>query len=497
VTFSKDSTCQIIIGGVTDFDNGLYLFSYGDGQLRLNKNLGAIPTNIVKAGKPFNYKLSYDIATSPEGTKSLKLGIWFNDVLYKYYETDNYEELVGPNISIVQGDGSTVTIESVGTKVLSTKLKRITFTDFGIADGTYTYAGDLATSGIYAGSLNNVVIAGDVTFSSKPATLLIGGESDVKQGIAITSGTDGNLIVKIGNEMYTLTPDVAGATLVGKSINLQLSYQKINDGLNFGVWINGKLYDNKYFYVSDNVANYLTGRLAVYPESEGASLKLVSEKTEVLDPLLEKFTFADYGISNGTYTGEDNMEVGYSMGGYDGRVFSGDVLFTKSRADIWIGGQDDPWYGIGILSGYTGDETTLCLKADGREYLMTPEVAGTELVGKTVNLKLSYQLVDTDNDGKKDVLKLGVWFNNKLYNNQYFYIKNHEKYMGPYIGLYTALEDSSITVVSDLAVDNPAMGSRRAPSPNTGDGSDAVLYIGLVVVAVVAIIVVSKKQHLE
>ena len=65
------------------------------------------------------------------------------------------------------------------------------------------------------------------------------------------------------------------------------------------------------------------------------------------------------------------------------------------------------------------------------------------------------------------------------------------------MGIFTYLDESYVTVASDLIADNPALGSRRAPAPNTGDAADAVLYIGLAVLAIVAIVVIGKKQRLE
>ena len=477
---------------LTTESGAMYLVIPGKEKILIDKNIAG--TQLIEA--EFNLKVSYDLFDSNDDGKddTLKIGVWINDKLYnnKYIEVTDYEVLLRTGM-VLYG----MRVDSIGTKKLSTKLKRITFADFGIKDGTYTYVGDLAASGTYSGSLEGAVICGDVLFSSKPATLFVGGKSDVKQGISLTSGSDGNLILKVGNDTYTLTPDVAGAQLVDKTFNLQLSYQVDNDALKLGVWVNGKLYDNKYIYVSENYTDYFTGRLAVYPESEGASLKLISEKTEVLNKYLEKISFADFGISDGSYSGEDNMKVGYYIGDYDGKVFSGDVTFSENRTDIWIGGVDDAWYGMGFLSGYEGDTTTLRFWADGREWILTPEIAGTTLVGKSVNLKLSYELVDSDNDGKQDVLKLGIWFNNKLYNNQYIYITNYEQYLGPYMGLYTALPDSKITVASDLSVDYVALGSRRAASPNTGDGANVVLYLGLAMSAAVVMVVLGKKQHLK
>ena len=191
------------------------------------------------------------------------------------------------------------------------------------------------------------------------------------------------------------------------------------------------------------------------------------------------------------------MKHGMYNGSLDGKYFSGNVTFAGTRSDIWIGGHESFWEGMGLLSGYKGDTTNLHLLAGGRDYTFTPEIAGTTLVGADFNLKLSYQVVDRDGDGKKDALQLGVWFNNKLYNNQYIYITNYEHCLGGCMGIYTEGEDSYVTVASDLAIDNPALGSRRAPSPNTGDTEDVVLYISLVVLAMLVICVFAKRRYLE
>ena len=53
------------------------------------------------------------------------------------------------------------------------------------------------------------------------------------------------------------------------------------------------------------------------------------------------------------------------------------------------------------------------------------DVAGVPLVGKEVDVKISIQYVDQDGDGSENDVKLGMWFNDKLYNNEYIYLKNY------------------------------------------------------------------------
>lgn len=109
VTFSKDSTWQIRIGGEESYEEGINLKSTGEGVLLVNGE--KIPTSIVSAGKEFNYKLSYDIVTDTDGTTYLKLGVWFDNTLYKYFDIADYAQCVGQNICLAQGNGS-VAIQS-------------------------------------------------------------------------------------------------------------------------------------------------------------------------------------------------------------------------------------------------------------------------------------------------------------------------------------------------------------------------------------------------
>ena len=40
-------------------------------------------------------------------------------------------------------------------------------------------------------------------------------------------------------------------------------------------------------------------------------------------------------------------------------------------------------------------------------------------------MKVSIQYVDNDGDGTKNDVKVGMWFNDKLYENKYIYLKDY------------------------------------------------------------------------
>lgn len=124
-------------------------------------------------------------------------------------------------------------------------------------------------------------------------------------------------------------------------------------------------------------------------------------------------------------------------------------------------------------------------------------MAGATLVGKSFNLKLSYQLVDENGDGKEDTLKLGIWINDRLYNDEYMYIQDYENCIGPYMAIHTPYQGSAMTVESDVAVLNPAKGSKSLATPPTGDTMQGIIYVFVAILALTVVLFVYVKQRKE
>lgn len=61
---------------------------------------------------------------------------------------------------------------------------------------------------------------------------------------------------------------------------------------------------------------------------------------------------------------------------------------------------------------------------------------------------MSVQYVDSDGDGKKDDVKLGIWFDGVLYENKYIYIADFAESMGSYMGIYSSNPESHISIRS-------------------------------------------------
>ena len=172
---------------------------------------------------------------------------------------------------------------------------------------------------------------------------------------------------------------------------------------------------------------------------------------EILTSDYAAITLGNFGIKDGTYT--KAMKKGSYALSMHKKVFSVDIEFSKDVGeDFRYGGKADGWHGLRFWS----DKTCIYMEdVDGRseQYTFIPLIAGTTLVGEEFNLKISTEYVDCDADGEKDDVKLGVWFNNKLYDNEYIYLKDYKKMLGKNIGVYSSNEIAYITVKSVAGIE--------------------------------------------
>ena len=120
--------------------------------------------------------------------------------------------------------------------------------------------------------------------------------------------------------------------------------------------------------------------------------------------------------------------------------------------DIRVGGKDNPWMGIYLLA--VGEELHLYAN-DTRYYIFRESSAVTKLVGEELKLELSIVYADTDSDGAKDVVQLGVWFNGVLYKNRFIDLPDVAPTLGSMMSIYSAFQGNYLTIRS-VAVDNNA-----------------------------------------
>ena len=411
--------------------------------------------------KSFNFKLSFEIVDS-----ELKLGIWIDNELFKntYISISNYSDYTCGYIHtyLANADGW-VDIQSHRKQWnYSSPLEEITFSDLGIADGTYymrnpawvllkEYYGNNGIARGFAGK----VINGDVTFSAAPFHWRIGSEKWGNTKFAFyRDASTPDKAVKFGfnGTTYTLTSAVAGTNLVEDKFNLKISFQEVDtnadgtmDRLKVGLWFDNALYGNDYFTIDGDYSTQIYGLTTIHTIADSTGYVTFGSCKKVLDPTLKEFTFGDFnGGADGTYSAsaawslmKEYFSGGTTVGAFSGKVLNGYLTFGNGPMELKFG--QDQWSktAFRFYRDNTSQDGELYFTFNGTKYTLTPAIAGTELVGKRFNLKISFQEIDTNEDGTKDRLRVGLWFNDVLYNNTYFYVDgNYSKFIHGLINIY-------------------------------------------------------------
>ena len=137
----------------------------------------------------------------------------------------------------------------------------------------------------------------------------------------------------------------------------------------------------------------------------------------------------------------------------DKTIFSADVYFSNTKGgDFRYAGKENEWCGLHFYNRADGKLYMKGVKGDTGTYEFHSLVAGVELTDNWYNLKLTTEFVDSDKDGKKDDVKLGVWFNNVLYDNEYIYLQDYVQHFGKYTAVYVDKGEGYISVKSDTSV---------------------------------------------
>lgn len=362
-------------------------------------------------------------------------------------------------------------------------LTMITFSKFRVPDGVYgvdTRTG-LGFCGEYGKILDGTIFSGDVYFSDQKDVWLHYGAlaSNAWTGLRIRSNGDGTLVLHNsfdGVDIAVMTKENAQVSQLTETVlNLKISVQYMDmeggqnkDDVKLGIWFNDKLYNNQYFEL-ENLATKLGSTISCYVSNNACRFQAQSvdlhEKKESLNANLKQITLKQFGIADGKYqytdagTGKFGFEVN---GGYafslENTVCSMDIMFSsKGGADLRYGGGESAWHGLRF--DVHGDRIRMCdaafNEAEGDKiYYFDSFLAGVQLLDATFNLKLSTEFVDYDGDGVKNDVKLGVWFNDVLYNNEYIYFTDYATEMGSNFTVLGSKEvsDSYIQLASDRNV---------------------------------------------
>ena len=416
-------------------------------------------------------RLTFDMA---EDGSSWTIGVYINDVKKGSYDIE------GLNPGLYIGIDSTITVDmgtedddtpggtttpTVPTEPDLTKTyTELTFSDWGIKDGEFisAYAYDLKNG---ATSLNGIAFNGKLNFNEASSWVRIGAP-DGWAGLLIRAKANVLVIDSEVSGFNTLdyTIPYAEKNLFAEEFELRLTFDYDSDNnVILGVWIDGEFQQYiGYAGMASAMGTKLlidtaTVTIADVGETDTDEDTTPTEKATLPENLTE-VTFSSFGIADGTYQYKEGLFAteGQYARPLSSSMFSGDIYIPDgSRVDIRYGGLTSRWFGL-IFANTADGKFYMEGIADNKNvtdsYVFNPAKAGTEFIGTWFNLKLTTELIDSDDDGAKDDVKLGVWFNDVLYNNTYIELQDYAQYLGNNLGVYVRTAESSIMLKSDNTI---------------------------------------------
>lgn len=348
------------------------------------------------------------------------------------------------------------------------ELTKVTLKKTGIIDERYTYNNnDLAITGDYGKSLINTSMTQKMIFSKHTNNWFhYAAKDEAWYGIRfITNADTGKIDIIPTNgefpESYELSPEIAGTELLGKEIELTLELFSEGEDAWLGVYINGNLYNNKYFKLT-GAADKFGGLISIYSEDEAGYIQ-IGEKQEVptINESFSRITFNSYELETGTYKikysvdDQGNPQPDASASGecglesMDRVIFSDIVNFSKEPgAELRLFGKESPWHGM--IWENTEDGIYVTDPYGVFDPIMfDSKTAGVELMGQDIHLTISIEYVDSDDDGNKDDVKMGVWFNGKPYANRWIYLRDTAPKLGGYALIFCKNENTSFSLQTE------------------------------------------------
>ena len=439
----------------------------------------------------FNVKIRTDITANAEepAKEDVTLQLWINNS-YVGEATWTEDAHVRNHFYLYVGSGSmslrTPTdgdyVEPEEPKV-SEVLKdytQVTPDDFAVVDGVFTH-GWIEGNWMgyeYPESLNHayldvdIALPNDENFQNTIRYLSTNGWESLQIGIVgdelrIFETSTNTSLYRVLLSEAGIAADTSFNMKLSTDITVNLSDSTKKD-VTLSLWINDKLVQP---VTGENFAlvkgcSTVGSMLGVYLPNQGTIILKTPKSvggetqkpnaTQQPDESFKKITFGNFAIKDGQYRfiGPELGAEGRYIFSVNQTVFSADFHFSKALgADFRYGGKGNPWNGLRFWT--TGDGKLYM--QDGEEkteiYTFHPMYAGVQLVDNTFNMKLSVEFVDSDNDGVKDDVKLGVWFNNVLYRNSFIYLIDYAENLGNTCSVYVQKADAWVKISSDKTVD--------------------------------------------
>ncbi len=393
------------------------------------------------AGEEFNLKISTEI----EGTK-YTFGIWINNELLDYYTLEAgtnggscaglYHRNEGNNIILVK--------QEIAPPTNFTTLGWNDFTGLICKEYVAPNPDTTGAKGTYSKSLHQTLLDGNIIF---------GKNTDIRygatgwHGIALRVASDGSEMHVLdawndeANKGTFKAKDFGLTSFADTEFNLKISTEVNGDSCTFGVWVNNQIL-GKYITLTKSADTSIGSCVGLYHRGSNNNIQLVGEKVPtdytILTPLTSfGIAAGDYVTDHGAASVDAPTEV---VSKFDKVILQFHKITYTGNVDLGWGG-NDVWVGFRLRSDATAGTLTLQsghTGASGFNQLiptpitMTDTVAGVDLVGGTYNLKISMEYTD------ETIIKMGIWFDNILYNNEYVLVDlsqmTHES--GDAIGLH-------------------------------------------------------------
>lgn len=421
-----------------------------------------------------NRKLT--LKTEKIGNKGVKLGIYFDNKLYggsAIYMTK------APELRrhvVVTGQ-----VEATAIKYIEDVkgYDFLTLKDAGIAD---------AKNSVFNGSfsrksMDKTITSMKLAYKRNSARMHLGKKDSDYGGLAFRL-ENGSIIV--GNEMggktgegylvhcpwvlVNIEPEKAGVgnTFLDAEFLLQISVAFVDqdqDGtkndIEIGVYINGVLYNNQFYYIKDDAEYFMTGINFNEATADYASYEMQEEEPTDISELIDYdfLTLSDAGIANGT----GSFNGSFSRESMDRTVTSVKLTYRGNGARMHLGTEENNYGGLAfrlengnlvVGNEQPGKTEKGCLnncpwvlaEIDPERVDVENAFLDTEFL-----LQISVAFVDHDLDGKKNDIELGIFINGTLYNNMFVYIKDNAEQLGTGINFNEGTADyTSFNDIHDL-----------------------------------------------
>ena len=450
-------------------------------------------------GEEILLQLSFEYGEVVNGKADLTIGVYINGHLYNdavFTIPDCTVSAMGSHLALYRGvDGSSIIVDNVildedtpdvpDTPIVpNEQLEKITFSNFGILDDVYPYVdGDLCIRNSLQDkdSIAGTLFEGDIAFNGGGHfQMIFGGVGSAWDGlrVIVENNNEINLYWYQGSNGqhvgYTNT-DLIGSEFIGPKLNVKLSMEVVGNDIQVGLWINDVAVSDDYIVIA-NGASQLGNKFGVYSSDSAATVTIGESRkeSEQPNPDLEKVTFSHFGIVSDTYNYNGDLVISGSLENKDsvaGTVLCGDIELSGSgHFQVILGGGKNAWNGIRLVSDNADALHVWWYEGTNGTHITSfySEDADVSFQNENITIMISTEAVGND-------IKLGVWFNGALYNNEYFIIEGKADKLENGFAAYCANEAASVILASDPDL----AGGDEPDTPDTPDEPELIVPVEL------------------